>query len=138
MRRLLPFALLIACGGGDTEITDDTDTGPAVCQLVMNADTFNAQSTAAGDDSPVTLRFEADCPDAIGLTFSWRDPHSGAFSLPADLVADPTLTLQPYEPVSIEITFAPTAAETYRDKLVVSSDHPRVGGVILTFNGTGS
>ena len=137
LRAMVLGLVLVGCTGKDTDPTEDSDTGWQGCELAKNADNFTASATAVGGDVKVRVELEAQCTEALGLTFSWRDPRSGAFFLPGTLQADPSLTLEPYDLQTIDVLFRPPSTGSFRDELVVQSDNIRVGGIILTFEGEG-
>jgi len=141
-RRMLPLLIPVAlpvvgCTGTDTD--SDTDTGlPQGCELATNADTFSpVNPITVGDDIRLGVDFEAQCTESLTLTFSWREPRSDAFFLPGDLQDDPTLVLEPYTPVTVDVLFRPPSAGSFTDRLEAQSDNVRVGGVVLRFNGEG-
>lgn len=138
--RLLLSALLLAgCPGGDTDPTDsDVDTAPEGCEVRYNADTFDLQPTAVGEESDVAVEIISACGEDITLSFEWREPNSGAFLLPDELQADPDLLLEAGATELVRITFAPQEAGNYDQRLTVGTDNVAVGGVVLRFRGEGT
>lgn len=134
MTRLLSLAVaLTACSGS----TDPTDSDlPLGCAITTGADTFDAVAPV-GSDITLDVSIEARCRNTLTLDLSWRDPYSGRFTLPPDVEADLSLTLLPYEPQILPILFTPAEAGDVRDQLVLQSDDPLAGGIILTFRGVG-
>lgn len=132
MRSLSWMVLVtVACSGGDTA---DTDPGfPEGCIFATSADRFTFSPTAVGSDAVGIVQLEARCPDSLGLTFVWEEPTSGDFTYEGG----DSRTLEPYTPDELRITFAPSRTGAIEDRLIIRTDNPSAGGVILRLEGEG-
>ena len=133
VRRVLCMAwVLVACSGADTQDTDPEF--PPGCIFDTSADTFTFLTPiTVGSDASLLVPLEARCPEPLGLTFVWEEPVTGDFSY----AGGDTRTLQPYAPEDLEIIFSPSVVGPVQDKLIVRTDNPAAGGVILTLRGEG-
>lgn len=135
LRILIPALVGFTGCAGETEPTD-SDL-PEGCALWTNADTYDVTGRV-GQAIPLGIQMEARCQQPLIVSLRWRDPTSGMFSLANAPGANPAVTLNPYDPFTLDVTYEPTNAGSHEDRLVVQSNDEWAGGVILRIRGQAS